>query len=250
LPKELPLIYSIHTICNDFSPAQLEYCLKQTYSNVKWFILDDSTNLEMITQIDNFVKQNKNIEIIRRPIEHVKQWRTRGGAIKYFVDNIKEFGLIPDYIALNDSTNLFEKDFLEKNLRFFYSSANNGDLVAVQEKYLSYPGGTLFSKYLYPLEELVNYNTNLYANFGATCNEFYLTGTLIKYNAFKEVPLTIVNNASPDTCSSFFMLKNNKKILFSNLGSTYKLRPLNYNDRKNQLLKWNNAHINAIKKRF
>jgi hypothetical protein len=52
-------------VCNDFCAEQIYQSIQQTYKNFSVYILDDSTNKQMVEDINNFAKKN-NITIIRR----------------------------------------------------------------------------------------------------------------------------------------------------------------------------------------
>jgi cellulose synthase/poly-beta-1,6-N-acetylglucosamine synthase-like glycosyltransferase len=106
-------------------PEGFEKNLKQNYKNVIFYILDDSKKPEYIEMIDKFVIGKSNVKIIRRKEHNF----AKTGNINNFLRTEKT----PcEYYVFLDSDTIMRPDFVELNIKLFYSTIPNLALVTSQ----------------------------------------------------------------------------------------------------------------------
>lgn len=114
IPKKLPKVVYVYTVHNDFMPARLLQNMKQTYKNFEVWISDGSDNTEIIREVNNFAQKHK-----------IRLYRLGGKGSISKSDNLNHFlqysGAHFDYLMIGDADEIFDKYFVECNIRFFYS---------------------------------------------------------------------------------------------------------------------------------
>jgi hypothetical protein len=120
-----PYVGVVCPTCDDFMPEGFIKNLEQNYKNVIFYILDDSKTDEYIKMIDKFVKGKPNVKLIRRT-EH-KYAKT--GNINNF---LKTYKTPCEYYVFLDADTIMRPDFIELNIKLFYSSIPNLALVTSQ----------------------------------------------------------------------------------------------------------------------
>ena len=125
----------LYCTCNDFNAASLSVCRKQKYPNFKTVILDDSSDPEYIRDIDRYVAQNKNIEVVRRS----DRKGYKAGNINNYLKGRTDY----DYFVILDSDEIIPSDFIMKALKYF---AYNEKCGAVQAKHEATNGENLFQR--------------------------------------------------------------------------------------------------------
>ncbi len=130
-----PKITLVYCTCNDFGPAALEKCMKQTYQNLQTVILDDSDTPSYKRQIDKFAREH-GLRVIRR------EDRTgfKAGNLNHYLKNNPEWG---DYFVILDSDEIIPKNFCEQALLYFESYDNIG---IVQGNHIATRNRTKFMK--------------------------------------------------------------------------------------------------------
>ena len=106
-------------ICNDFLPNTLLQTANQTYKNLDVWICDDSSNPDVIKEVDEFAKQHKNVYVCRRDSEHKKLHKSKIGNTFYWLN---KYGSKYDYIFENDSSTIVTNTFVENCLCYFHSN--------------------------------------------------------------------------------------------------------------------------------
>ena len=134
-PENAPRVLLLYCTCNDFNAAALSVCRKQKYPNFKTVILDDSSDPEYIREIDRYVAQNKNIEVVRRS----DRKGYKAGNINNYLKGRTDY----DYFVILDSDEIIPSDFIMKALKYF---AYNEKCGAVQAKHEATNGENLFQR--------------------------------------------------------------------------------------------------------
>lgn len=134
-PENAPHVLLLYCTCNDFNAASLSVCRKQKYPNFKTVILDDSSDPEYIRDIDRYVAQNKNIEVVRRS----DRKGYKAGNINNYLKGRTDY----DYFVILDSDEIIPSDFIMKALKYF---AYNEKCGAVQAKHEATNGENLFQR--------------------------------------------------------------------------------------------------------
>lgn len=134
-PKNAPRVLLLYCTCNDFNAAALSTCRKQKYPNFKTVILDDSRESSYIEEIDRYVAQNKNVEVVRR----ADRVGYKAGNINNYLKGRTDY----DYFVILDSDEIIPPDFITKALKYFVYNENCG---AVQAKHEATKGGNLFQR--------------------------------------------------------------------------------------------------------
>lgn len=134
-PENAPHVLLLYCTCNDFNAASLSVCRKQKYPNFKTVILDDSSDPEYIREIDRYVAQNKNIEVVRRS----DRKGYKAGNINNYLKGRTDY----DYFVILDSDEIIPSDFIMKALKYF---AYNEKCGAVQAKHEATNGENLFQR--------------------------------------------------------------------------------------------------------
>jgi hypothetical protein len=65
MPEKAPVVAMCFPVMNDFMPDQILQSSIQSYQHIKKYILDDSTNQQIVEQIDEFAKKH-NFIVLRK----------------------------------------------------------------------------------------------------------------------------------------------------------------------------------------
>jgi len=109
-------VAAVYCTYNDFSRESLEACMHQDYPNIKYVILDDSTEESYKKQIDDFAEE-KNIEVVRRKD---KSGFKAGNLNNYLQNNDYDFFIILD------SDEVIPSNFVTRSLDYFAAYPNAG----------------------------------------------------------------------------------------------------------------------------
>ena len=117
MPKKQSKVVYVYTIHNDFMPGRLLQTMQQTYKNIEYWISDGSSNKEVINEVNEFVKKNKNVNLYRLP----KESKNKADNLNTFLKNVKPQY---DFLLISDADEVIHKDFVYSAIRFFYSEKN------------------------------------------------------------------------------------------------------------------------------
>jgi glycosyltransferase involved in cell wall biosynthesis len=142
---EKPLISVVMATFNEpveYITASIKSILEQTYSNLEFIIIDDSTNKDTIETINSFAKKDNRIKIIRKSY--------RMGFVKALNEGLKV--VKGEYIARMDGDDISEKNRLATQLKFLIFHRNidvlGGAMNIINEK------GNIISKRGYPINNI------------------------------------------------------------------------------------------------
>lgn len=114
MPKILPKVLYVYTTHNDFMPSRLLQNMRQTYENFEVWISDGSDKSEIRQTIMNFAKINK-----------INLFQLDKSGSRNKAHNLNEFlsksGVTFDYLMIGDADEIFDKNFVKKNIKLFYS---------------------------------------------------------------------------------------------------------------------------------
>lgn len=104
---EQPSVAILYKTCDDFLEASLRSCLNQEYSNYTIYILDTSTQAEVIKKIDKFV------ENIPRKIHVIRNWNGNILETENLNNIINEY-ISESYFAITTANEILPNRFLPK----------------------------------------------------------------------------------------------------------------------------------------
>jgi len=121
-----PKVAILYTTMNDFSERAALSCLCQDYDNYDVYILDDSTDHEILRRIDDFVSRNPgHLYLIRRDLKK----GFKAGNLNHAL------GMISgkyDYFSISDADGTLPKSFIKRLLPYFSISSSIGFIQANQ----------------------------------------------------------------------------------------------------------------------
>lgn len=111
----------VYCTCNDFDGDSLAACLKQTYRNAEFFILDDSYEQKYADEVDAFAAKHA-VKVVRR----ADRRGFKAGNLNHFLqsDEFREGAF--RYFVILDSDEIIPHDFAESCLRYFKRYDNVG----------------------------------------------------------------------------------------------------------------------------
>ncbi len=133
--KTAPRVLLLYCTCNDFNAKALSECRKQKYPNYKTVILDDSKNADYISEIDEYVSKNPEVELIRR----TDKSGYKAGNLNNYLKGRSDY----DYFVVLDSDEIIPHDYIVETLKYFYYDKNCG---AVQARHEATKGGNVFQR--------------------------------------------------------------------------------------------------------
>jgi cellulose synthase/poly-beta-1,6-N-acetylglucosamine synthase-like glycosyltransferase len=115
-----PKVAILYTTCNDFLWERALTCIQQDYPNYHVFILDDSSDRDLMEKVDLFQREHQDlITLIRRESRD----GFKAGAINNVVSN---YAQDYEYFAISDSDGSLPPDFLTKIIGYFATDAQMG----------------------------------------------------------------------------------------------------------------------------
>lgn len=130
----------LYTTCDDFDPYACQSCLKQTHSNTRLVICDDSSEESEKRAIDNWARQNDpSIKIVRRP----DRKGFKAGNLNYAIENF----VTEEYVVVCDADEVIPFDFVDSLLPHFYNE--NIGFVQARHRSRAFPK-TWFERVLGP----------------------------------------------------------------------------------------------------
>lgn len=109
-------IVAVYCTFNDFNGASLKACMHQDYPNVKFVILDDSTNEVFMKEIDEFATVN-DLEVVRR----LDKSGFKAGNLNNYLRDAEY-----DYFIILDSDEIIPDNFITRSLDYFAFYPNAG----------------------------------------------------------------------------------------------------------------------------
>jgi len=109
-------IVAVYCTYNDFSRDSLEACMHQDYPNIKYVILDDSTEDSYKTQINDFAKE-KDVEVVRR----TDKSGFKAGNLNNYLEKADY-----DFFVILDSDEIIPTNFATRSLDYFAEYPNAG----------------------------------------------------------------------------------------------------------------------------
>lgn len=168
----------LYLTANDFKEEAVLSCINQDCPNFDVYILDDSTDKEAKTKVDEFIRDiSKKPSVIRRPDRRAY----KAGNLNYALNQIHENY---EYFAICDADGVLPRDFLKKLIPYFYSNESIGFVHANQR---SNPKQTsAFAKSFSFITDIHwKYYVPAREKFGFLM--FYGHGAVIKTSVWKEV---------------------------------------------------------------
>lgn len=115
-----PPVAILYTTCNDFVEASVLSCVKQDYPNYKVYILDDSSQEDFKTQVDQFAAQYPRlVQVVRRPDRRDFKAGNMNHALEHVVTTEK-------YFAVADADEILPPEFLTKTVAAMESDPTCG----------------------------------------------------------------------------------------------------------------------------
>lgn len=173
-----PKVALLYLTMNDFKEEAVLSCINQDYSNFDVYILDDSTDEIIKSNIDNFHARFINkTKIIRRPTREAY----KAGNLNYALNRIyKDYG----YFAVCDADGILPRDFLKKLIPHFSLDSSIGFVQANQRSNTNQT--SIFVKNFSFLTDIHwKYYVPTRERFGFMM--FYGHGAIIKTSIWKEV---------------------------------------------------------------
>jgi len=133
--SKAPRFLLLYCTCDDFNPKALSECRKQTYSNFKTVILDDSSSPEYRRKIDKYAFQHSNVEVVRRK----DKLGYKAGNLNNYLKGRKDY----DYFVVLDSDEVIPPDYIKKVAVYFSCDKNCG---AVQARHTATRGENVFQR--------------------------------------------------------------------------------------------------------
>ena len=121
-----PKVAILYTTKNDFKEKAVVSCINQDYDNFDVYILDDSTDVGILSRIDEFIsKIPGHLFLIRRDSKEGFKAGNLNHALKIIYDKY-------DYFAVSDADGLLPKDFIKRLLPYFSINDSVGFVQANQ----------------------------------------------------------------------------------------------------------------------
>ena len=140
ITDDLPAVAILYPTKDDFKEEAALSCLNQDYPNFAFYILDDSTEQEIKSQIDNFVSKHPSAKLIRRG--------EKGGFKAGNLNNaLRKISPQYPYFAVSDADGILPKDFIKLLIPYFSLDESIGFIQAHQQ--INPNQGFIFSKYLH-----------------------------------------------------------------------------------------------------
>ncbi|MDR0985937.1 MAG: glycosyltransferase [Mycoplasmataceae bacterium] len=210
MPKQLPKVVYVYTTHDDFLPTRLLQNMQQTYENFEVWIADGSTHDDVRKETVEFAKKY-NIHICQMPKTGSQ---SKAHNLNYF---LKHSGAVFDYLLIADSDEIFDKNFVKCNIRFFYSKI--GDRLAyITPLNQTYKSKGLFTNFARSSDDLGLFNRFLKHNYSFS-NFPHLMGcsSLINANFLKTINFSFPNEVSEDIWTENSAVRNNWFSLYSPL---------------------------------
>lgn len=109
-------IVAVYCTYNDFSASSLERCMQQNYPNVRYVILDDSTDESYMRMVDEFAEP-RGIEVVRRK----DRVGFKAGNLNNYLSRADY-----DYFVILDSDEVIPNNFVTRCLDYFEHYTNVG----------------------------------------------------------------------------------------------------------------------------
>lgn len=109
-------IVAVYCTYNDFNADSLERCMHQDYPNVKYVILDDSTDPVYMDEIDQFARRH-DLEVVRRK----DRVGFKAGNLNNYLTQADY-----DYFVILDSDEVIPDNFVTRCLDYFATYDNAG----------------------------------------------------------------------------------------------------------------------------
>ena len=135
LGEDEPRFLLLYCTCNDFNAKALSACRKQNYSNFRTVILDDSTKAEYRREVNKYMAQHKNVEVVRRE----DKTGYKAGNLNHYLQGRTDY----DYFIVLDSDEVIPPDYIEKILKYFHYDPKCG---AVQARHAAQKGENVFQR--------------------------------------------------------------------------------------------------------
>jgi cellulose synthase/poly-beta-1,6-N-acetylglucosamine synthase-like glycosyltransferase len=129
----IPKIVMVYATCDDFSEESLQRSLSQEYENYTVVILDDSSQVEYKSRVDQFASEYE-LRVVRRDNNE----GFKAGNLNNFLKSA-EF----DYFVILDSDEIIPPNFIKRCLDYFYHYRNVG---IVQANHIATRNQNLFQK--------------------------------------------------------------------------------------------------------
>lgn len=133
--EDQPRFLLLYCTCNDFNAKALSACRKQNYSNFRTVILDDSTKAEYRREVNKYMAQHKNVEVVRRE----DKTGYKAGNLNHYLQGRTDY----DYFIVLDSDEVIPPDYIEKILKYFHYDPKCG---AVQARHAAQKGENVFQR--------------------------------------------------------------------------------------------------------
>jgi hypothetical protein len=92
MPKKLPIVAIVIPIYNDFMEREIKQSFIQSYKGkIKYYILDDSTDINQIERINKFANEN-NVCVLHQTKENREKYKKNHGlasAFNFFIQKTK-----------------------------------------------------------------------------------------------------------------------------------------------------------------
>lgn len=254
LPPKLPTVAIVVPVFNDFKPHPILQSFLQDYPNILRYILDDSTDQEMIKEIDEFALHN-HVKVIRRCNY---DWPNKGNYDKHhglaasfdcFLNNTIVDGW--DFMCHVDSGDIISHAHVSSALKLFYCPQFNNrgkGLGIVDICYTGYNVNSAFQNVLKYYGDDALTNTML---FKTHCGNFVMpgAGTVYSRQALQSVGHW-PNMQCEDGCISIDIIRKGYCAMWSNMTYSTELNCLDVESFKKRATRIEKGIYAMIKNKF
>ncbi|MBD5423226.1 MAG: glycosyltransferase [Mycoplasma sp.] len=189
LPTQLPKVVYVYTCHNDFWEARILQNMKQSYSNIEYWVSDGSSNQEVKENIKRFCQKHKiNYYSMDRPSLH------KADNLNSFLKNSKvKF----DYLLISDADVALDIHFVSSSLKFFYYK-DQKRLGWVSSNMNNYKGNNLWNNIMLDSEN-INFANLITKNFKSQFSaNLYSSACLIKKEVLSDFYMQFPNSCLED----------------------------------------------------
>lgn len=132
--KDAPRVLLLYCTCNDFNGEALAACMEQQYSAFRTVILDDSSDMAYLREVDEFAARHR-VEVVRRE-DHSGY---KAGNLNHFLRGRTDY----DYFVVLDSDEVIPPDYITRALGYFRACPTVG---ALQARHIAGGGTNAFQR--------------------------------------------------------------------------------------------------------
>lgn len=232
--SEKPKFLLLYCTCNDFNANALRVCMKQDYDNFQTVILDDSSQEEYRTKIDEFALKTGATVVRRKDRKGFK-----AGNLNNYLQGRTDY----DYFVVLDSDERIPKNYIREVLKYYAYSKEVG---VVQAAHKATKGGNLF-------QSLMGLSVKSNGKICQVMKNFYGSNALIGhgmtisracYEATEGFPLVVAEDIS----FAIDVKNSGYRVLYAPNIVCEEEFPINYLCLKKRQAKWVQGNVEFMRK--